>query len=360
MTTVLLIAFAEEAMPWAVFANGALTSSGTGLETLPPAPTAQVWLVVPGMDVTVRPVTLPPKGEAKLRAMLPFVLEDELAVGADGLHFALSGPREEGARLAGVVAREKMEAWLAALSSAGRAPDVVTPDFLALPPGMHGAGNTVAVRHDGGGYAIEREIAADLLQEALPPPLAQQELLQKFHDAISAEVALNLLQGPYVSRRRQTVEWGRWRQPALLAATVAAAHLLYLGIDGWRHGRAVEQLDQQAEAVLRAAFPDIKRIVNPQAQMRARLGELRGGSSDRFLRLMRILLESLQPLEGMSVRTLRFDEAKGELAVEIAYARYDELEALKQAISGAGGALSEGSSRQNGGGMVGNVIVRMP
>ena len=252
--------------------------------------------MVPGMDVTVRPVNLPPKGEAKLRAMLPFALEDELAVGADGLHFALSAPQEGGARLAGVVAREKMETWLAMLRGAGLAPDVATPDFLALPPGVHGARNSVMVRHETGGYTLERE-AAEILQGNLPPPLEPQELLQKFHDAISAGAALNLLQGPFATRRTAEFAWGRWRQPALLAAAAAAAHLLFLGIDGWWHGRAAAALDRQAEAVLREAFPDIRRVVNPQAQMRARLAGLRGGSSDRFLHqgILTITLPTMPP-----------------------------------------------------------------
>jgi len=95
----------------------------------------EVIVLVPAGETSTLACDLPAKG-ARLRAALPFALEEQVADEIENLHFA-PGPRRAAGDLAVVVvAHDKMSAWLARLQEAGiRAARLIPEDHgLAFVP----------------------------------------------------------------------------------------------------------------------------------------------------------------------------------------------------------------------------------
>jgi len=86
-----------------------------------------VIVLVPASEVSTLTVELPARG-ARLRAALPFALEEQVADEIENLHFA-SGKRLASGRLpVAVVARDKMAEWLGRLNDAGIVPAQLIPE----------------------------------------------------------------------------------------------------------------------------------------------------------------------------------------------------------------------------------------
>ena len=78
-----------------------------------------VIVLVPAASVLTTSVYVPVKGGARLRAALPFALEESLADDIDTLHFAAGKRRHSDLLPVSVVARSQMTEWLDALDTAG-------------------------------------------------------------------------------------------------------------------------------------------------------------------------------------------------------------------------------------------------
>lgn len=355
-------------LPWGLFEEGVLVEAGRASlgEIAPQAEGAELWLAAPGADVTVRRVEMPAKAQGKARAMLPYLLEDDIATSLDDMHFCLGAADGEG-RLATAMARPVMDGWLAALKEHGLAPARMAPDFLCLAPSTAvAAGGRVLVRFaDGTGFALEDELAGQLLADSgedapKVQPLDDVALMSLLHAGLAEGAALSLLQGRYEVRPAFKADFRQWRRTGVIAGLAAASYLVMMLSQAWWYESQTEVMDRQGEALLRAVFPDIARVVNPRAQMQARLATLRAGASDRFLQLSGLLAASVQGVEGVEVRSLRYDDDKGELAAEMAYGDFQDMEAVKAAVTGRGGQMEEGGSRNSGERMIGDIRVRMP
>ena len=249
-----------------------------------------------------------------------------------------------------VVAHAELRGWLETCSAAGLSPVAVVPEPLLLPwqPGDWSVllEERRAVVRTGrwDGFAADRETLDFLLQQALAeagdakpprlrvwggawPDLAGAELNEQI-EAGSAEplslfatmaqpVVLNLLQGPY-SRQAQ---WGRRLQPWRAAAALAGLWLLVQGVTQIYDYRRLRQelvtLQTGMEQVYKEAVPGATRIVNPKAQLEARLRELTpSGGGGGFLDL---LYRGGQPLTGfaeLTVRSLSYRDGQLDLALD--------------------------------------------
>lgn len=91
-----------------------------------------VYVLVPAVDVLMTEVTIPAGSSRQLSAVLPFLLEEELAQDVDNLHVHLLQKSGDMAQVA-VVEHQKVALWLAALDDAGIEAKALIPDCLCLP-----------------------------------------------------------------------------------------------------------------------------------------------------------------------------------------------------------------------------------
>jgi general secretion pathway protein L len=91
-----------------------------------------VIVLVPSTSVLTTSVYVPVKGGARLRATLPFALEESLADDIETLHFAAGKRRENGRLPVSVVARSQMTEWLEVLDTAGIVATKMVPENHGL------------------------------------------------------------------------------------------------------------------------------------------------------------------------------------------------------------------------------------
>ena len=119
-------------------------------------------------------------------------------------------------------------------------------------------------------------------------------------------VALELLQYEFGPRM---VDWRAWRVPAALAAALVLAWIAALNVDAWLKLREESQLRDQMSATFRAAFPRVPVVLDPLAQMRRSLADMRSGAgtgdAGDFLPLAASFAQAVQ-MDAESVRQVEY------------------------------------------------------
>lgn len=339
---------------WATFApTGQLTSSvarGPLAAARPAAEGRRVYVLVPGLEVIMTQAELPAASQARLRQIVPFSLEDSLADDVEGLAFAIGARLPSGAASVAVVAKARIEAWLAELAAAGIVPQALYSETEGVPdvPGtlmlliegsrIHAccsgkppvvldgvtlrqaidilkAGSDepkhVVVYVDPEARSImQAELSAlpDLFSSA-EAKLAADGLFAHFAATLAQRPGTNLLQGKYAPKSNWLELARPWRFAAslLLAALVLA--FVVQGAQWWSLSRADAVLGEQlAEACQRLVGTS-----NPSACDRAVGDRLRmdgSGSSETFLSTLEAVAEarnSALRFEALSYRNRTMD-----------------------------------------------------
>jgi type II secretion system protein L len=122
----------------------------------------------------------------------------------------------------------------------------------------------------------------------------------------AAPVALELLQYEFGPRM---VDWRAWRLPAALAAALALAWVATLNVDALLKLREERQLRDQMSAAFREAFPRVPVVLDPLAQMRRALADMRSGAgtgdAGDFLPLAASFAQAAQ-VDAESVRQVEY------------------------------------------------------
>lgn len=333
---------------------------------------AQVIVLVPGIDVLLLTAQVPTANRQRILKAVPYQLEDQLASDIDDLHFAVGERAPSGHVPCAVIARTRMDDWTARLREFNLNPDVLVPDFLALPREPAGwtlykdaSGVLVRVAEQSG-FFVELDNLEAMLEIALTEageqrparlrvldadattalpnfdalnvefthePMDAQDFLLLARD-IDRNKTLNLLQGDYSRREQLGKVWRPWRPAAILAAVFVVLHLTLNAIDLVRDRRQVDALREEIRQVYLDTFPNEKNAPNPQVQMEQHLKALRGGGSvgggTGFLAMLNSSAAVFKNTPGLELRSLRYKD--GKLDVDLAVRDLQLLDQLKQQL----------------------------
>ena len=342
---------------------GAQTQRGTLDAILALAANRRVVAFVPGADVRLASVLVPARAAPKVLQAAPYALEEQLAEDVDTLHFAIGAPgqAEGGAHPVAIVARARMEAWLAPLRAHSVRPEALLPETLCLPApeaghwsGLAEAGRVTVRTGAWTGFTcaagdldaylkladpearmplrlfVTRDVEFDFSHIGRP-----LELLPGYGSGLEVCArhwqpagAINLLQGAYA----ETQEWqvtGPWRLAGALGAAWLGLSAIYFAADAWRTGRELDALTASTFARCQQVFP--RDCVNPDImpgviEQQSRL--LRGSSGRAPLfQLLGTLGAALQANPGLTLESLEFRE--GNLYLGLTGADLQSLEGLR-------------------------------
>lgn len=334
----------------------------------PPTEAGETVVLVPAEDVLVLPVPdLPGSPRQRLQA-LPFAIEEQLASPVEQQHVVLA--TQPDAVL--VVARERMQAWLARLGEAGLAVDRLLPDGWLLPADvptlvLH---RERALLRDGPDRLLVLPAAqlgemALLLEQAgaLPAPVQVLRIdsaaapVLPVHDehqgtdlltALAAGLpnagGLDLLQGEYAPHHRNAGAQRSWRLAAVLAV---GALLTALGVAvGEYYALETRWQRQQAdmEALYRSVVPGTTPVPDPAARLRSLLAAREGSAgNDGALGLLALVAPAIAGSGRYTIDAVEYRGGALELTLRAAdvatldslRARLDDTPALRAELTAA-------------------------
>lgn len=292
--------------------GGVLREDTTPLSEAPRADECEA--VLPSSRVLFARLRLPRVGNATLRELLPYAVEDRLLGDPSHVH-AVAAPRaESGDSVVAVVDREWLQAMLDALRRAGlfathawpesalvtpvpgtwhvlwnergamivddeRAAATFDPDASGrLPLGLRLALDESSARGARPSRLVVHSQAAARLPEiarwSAEAGLAVESGAPWEEIARGEPVApLEILQGELAPRRTPRVRLPR--AALVLAAIIAALQLGFVALDAARLTHERSRLEGEREALFRDAFPEAKVVVDPELQMKRNLAELK-------------------------------------------------------------------------------------
>lgn len=340
-------------------------------------------VLVPGTQVVLCSVELPPGSLRLALKALPYQLEELLAEDVDRFHLL---PLERNGNQQRLVAvrHSQLQQWLLWLSDAGLQAEFLLPDLLLLPEGSALAIDELWLLRpeQGEALAVDSCILADLLPTLLdaeqpqqwrcwqPWPVAAHDGLEILAEPeelplwllanqLSATRTPNLLTGPYAPKRE-------WRGPLLHYSMVAVALVVIFllglvsnGLEWWREHQQVEQLKALKVEVYQLTFPDepTPRPEQVRSMMQARTATVGGSGESDFLAMMGDIAPAVMAVKNLKLETLRFDRRQGEIRIQAAASSFSEFEQLNNQLANKL-HVELGSQNNQGGKVVGAITIR--
>ena len=298
---------------------------------------------VPAADVRLGMIDVPARSPQKVLQAAPYALEDQLAEDVDVLHFAL-GPRQvAGGYPVAVVAKSRMDAWLAPLTQAGLRPTALVPEQLALPwvedDRIHllaEPNEFIARTGPFRGFSCAQEDLPAVLKIADPdnrytlrallagdfnPDLSSAgrpiELLPGHRSPLEVLVkhwkpdqSINLLQAAYSAREQLNRNWAQWQLPAALAAGWIIASFAATGVQTYHMRHEADAQNAHNVERFQQLFPEETRIVGDLgSQLDSKLKAMKsGGSGGGMLKLLEPAASALSAVPGLAVQSVQFRE----------------------------------------------------
>jgi general secretion pathway protein L len=351
-------------------------AEGTLVEAAKLAKGRRTQVFIPAAELLITKVSIPTKNRQRLIQAIPFSLENELTEDVSQLHFAAGNMDSDNITPVLVIARQRLEHWLETLETAGIEPIAIYADLLSLPYEsgawtLYQDNQILNVRtHSVQGFSADaingESILRLALQQESEQPLdkitiyqspdcaepidlkqldgedyeintsrldSRVELTALLADNLVEKQQVNLLQGDYLRVDKLTLQWKRWLPAAVLFAIFVVATLL---MNIQQYSQLEQQnvtLSKQIREIFQQAFPDVKRIVDPKAQMEQKLKSLRGGNSGSFIQFSSLFVPAASVIKSSPNTTLESISFRdGKLDLQIIIKELQALENLKQTI----------------------------
>jgi general secretion pathway protein L len=343
----------DGALSWlSLTANGPASAANVGAPPAQAVARAQrIVAVVPAADVLLLDAPRVSGQRTQFAKAVPFALEDQLVSSVEDMHFAFPErlPAER-VPIAGV-ARATMQAWIDRLAEAGVRADAMFAETQLLP--VSDEAGTVAIEGanalwrsapsqggtcdvDGlaewlaviraGEPALRALDVYDFRRGAPALPFADRGL--RYHPAasdlpsflaaqLSAEPAINLLQGEFAPLHRQAPTQKLWRNAAMLAAAAVVLAFVYLIADYVKTSHEADQLEASTQQVLHDTFPQMDKVAgDPRQLMQSALENLRGGAdATGLLHTLTIISPILSSTTRTTLTGVEYHNASLELGL---------------------------------------------
>lgn len=391
---------AEDVFAWALMsAAGEVLAEGEGSQSPDLPATADISAtiaLIPAHLAQMRTLSIPARSEKAAREAAPFAIEEYLAASPDTQRIVCSEPLGDGQRRVMAVEAGLADRWQALLERCATRPVFAVSDAMLLEPDT---GELAVAFYRGRAVWRYRDLEEDVsggcpdsFSDLVLPALAAAhnpqrvnlsgagaETLQAFADYpvrewepadfnfLASQVSLAGLKAQpalFGAGLMAVMDWqgvlGRWRLAAGLALTAGALALASVASEAVWLSTMAQRLETQSREAFTAAFPDIRRVVNPRVQLAQRLREIEAvdGGSDQFLSLSAALAGVLENAPSVEILAVRFEAGSAALSVSARYGDFSDFEALRAAGEAAGLVIEDAGARQGADGVNADFVVR--
>ena len=362
-----MIVFLHNAEPlqasWVVLdENGRITQTVVDTALTAGITDADVIVVIPAQDVLLTQANLPKLNRQRLMQALPFALEEQLIDELDDLHFAI-GPYINNQPLpVAVVAKQKMESWIAALKAIDISPTAIIPSIFILPTeeniwhiNSHD-GSSIVRTGKYTGFACESSNLDTLLElnlfeekdkelfQRVRTGLPEHMLLEKMSRDALTDPPINLLQGLFHAKRKSTNTKKIWMLAGyLVAAWILVAFLSEITSFFILH-RQASNIEIAINNIYKQNFPQATAVVSPRKRMEEKLkATFASANKNNFLALLSLISKSMPEKNSVHLNNLEFRDK--QLTIEVSANSFDSLDAFTAALTQQGLSVK----RQNAG-----------
>jgi len=354
----------------------------------------KVVVFIPGDMVHLGTYMIPARSRQKILLAAPFAMEDDLIGEVDDFHFAIPARTPANNVPVCAITHDRMESILSLLEEQGIKPQVLLTETLSLP--VQQDAWTVLLEDDKStirkdvfdGFTVDSanfqdyieiafqdagdEVPAKLsimdfrsldqgepLEALIPDTLKKSLELQEDTSAssiieilianYSENDVINLLQGNYAVKRIRNQNLSRWYPAAALLIVYLSIKSIGGIMEYVQLSNESELLDQQISQVFRQSLPDVKRIVNPKAQMQQRLKTLKSSGQsgqNRFFTYFPHAIKALSIDNSVLIRGISYRD--NHLDIEFNISDLQALEKLKSAIIQTGSKVDIRSAAVQG------------
>jgi general secretion pathway protein L len=300
---------------------------------------ADCELVLDALDVLLVQVRLPKLSAGRMAGALRGLVEEHVAGDVERCHVAASAPDADGVAAVGVVDPALLRRGLEILQRAGQRVVQATAQPLALPvsPGnwrarvRDGRGSIRTGQLNGASFAAAAGAPVELrllLAQASRRPAAIEvdgevdvrewaealgvQVVQAPPEPMTPPVVLDLLQFELAA---SLVPWRNWRTTLALSAALLLVAVGGLNLHALMLGAQEKALRADMVRIVQEADPRVPVVLDPVAQMRRHVSELRAGAGterDGFVALAATFagIAGADSVQGMEYRS-------GQLAVRM-------------------------------------------
>lgn len=332
-----------------VIASGELADRSALPELSTYADNRRTIVLVSAQSLVLTDVEVPAGASRQFEAMLPYVLEDELAQDVEQLHFVVLSKADGRAQVC-AVERQFLQTTLNELRELGCQVHQVLPDVLALPntDGISAVelnGQWLLKKSDYSGMSIEADwlnliAQSDWVKQeddfltltaysALPELALREE--QNWHNGepklvmqLLAEQAVtskvNLLTGSFKPKSSFSRHWKVWQKVAIAAVFLMAVIVVDNVLKVQRYETQAAAYRAESERIFRQSLPGKTKIPTVsylKREMEREASRLSGGAdSNALLPLMVKLPPLLKQVPGLNLTSFKFDERRNEVRLQ--------------------------------------------
>ena len=287
-------------------------------------------LVLAPSDVVLLEVRLPRLRGAKLAKALPALVEDKVLSDVEKIHVVATSPAPDGTAFAAVVDRVLLRRTLDLFERLKRRIRSVVPAPFALPfqPGqwrvriVDGAGAARTGPDSGTSFANGHDVPVELQllvnKAVVPPALIEVDgdcdtdvwgqslgvaIKQVMPDPYAPPITLDLLQYEFAAG---LTDWSRWRMTATLAVVLVVVMLGGLNLHAWKLRKEEQTLREKMAAIVKEAIPGVTVILDPMAQMRQRVEQLRTATGVNNSAFLSVALDLANIMDVDTVKKLEY------------------------------------------------------
>ncbi len=347
-----------------------------------------IVVIVPGEHVLGVSCEVPGRSIGQIRRALPFVVEEYVATEIEGMHLASGLIRRGQPIRCNLIDKELLEDWLECFASLDLNPGqfVSEADLLPTSPDQVSVlfdGDSVILKTQDQSATVDRanlvialgslEVTNVLLINGQMHDLERSQLDQEINVETVGGVddstllylatrwhedrdAINLLQGVYAANQPTDPNLSRWRAVAMLMLIWLTVGFIGMTVQGFWAGIQADGLQAESEALFHDIVGSQQRVTNVRRQLQSLLGERSLADGPGFSDYMTALASVLDP--GVSVLSVNYTDARGELDAELVISGYEDLDRIKASLAERGVVLETVTAEQQTSGVGARVRLR--
>ncbi|MDX1303983.1 type II secretion system protein GspL [Photobacterium sp.] len=393
-----------------VIASGQLADMTQLNELAEYAAQRPVIALVPASELLLTQVAIPAGSGRQLAAVLPYLLEEELAQDVDSLHVHLIKRQGDIANVA-IIEHSKIEHWLNEFVKADIEVKKLVPDCLCLPlydDGYSAAelGRQWLVRQSealgvcaepswlGSWLLAQKAPIATVVVESEEPETEEEpeaetadglpvltihhftpapehmpgnwqpetpELVMQLLAEGAESSKVNLLSGPYKPQSVWRKHLKPWRKVAIAAGLVLTTVVVEHFVSVQRMELQAQAYRAESERIFRQVLPEFKRIPSQsylKNQMNSAITRLGGDGSDQGLLPWLLQLKPmLSNVPQMTILNMKYDQNRGELRLQASAAEFQHFEQLRTLLA-KDFEVEQGQLNKDGNQVNGAVVLR--